>query len=141
MILVIVWPVRYNWARKPVDSFPLSYYPMFSHDRHGKAEMTYLLGVSADGKRRYLPYQLAGTGGMNQVRKVIAKRAKKDPTGLCKTVADAIASGERDLNDVQTVKIIRGQFSFDQFFSGDQTPKSSNVLCSCFVNRDAIAHK
>ncbi len=141
MILLIVWPVRHNWTRKPVDSFPLSYYPMFSHDRGGKADMTYLLGVAADGKRRYLPYQLAGTGGMNQVRKVIAKRAKKDPAGLCRAVAEAIARGERSLPDVQTVKVVRSQFSFDQFFAGDQTPKTSTVLCSCNVTREGIAQR
>lgn len=137
----VAWPVRLNWIRKPQDSFPLSYYPMFSHDRRGKAEVTYLLGVSAAGQRQYLPYQLVGTGGMNQVRKVIAKRAIRNPNALCRDVASAVAAGRQGVHNIRTVKIIRSTFLFKQFYAGDQTPAQSLVLCSCATKRDAVAKR
>lgn len=141
MLLAVVAPICLNWVKKPNDSFPLSHYPMFSHERQGKAQLTHLVGVGVDGTRQYLPYQLAGTGGMNQVRKVIAKRAKKDPDGLCQTVAQAIAQDTLSWQQTQTVKVVRSEFLFDRFFAGDQTPQSSAVLCSCAVKRDAIAQR
>ncbi len=141
MILAVVWPVHSNWVRKPQDSFPLSHYPMFSHDRQGKADMTYLIGVAADGKRQYLPYTLVGTGGMNQVRKTIAKRAKKDPAALCQKVAKALARESALASTIQTVKVVRSEFGFDRFFAGDQTPTRSTVLCSCAVKRDVVAQR
>lgn len=141
MLLSVAAPVCLNWVDKPEDSFPLSYYPMFSHDRQGEAEVTYLIGVGTDGKRQYLSYQFAGIGGMNQVSKVIAKRAKKDPDDLCQTVAKAVGRGEASTRDVRTVKVVYSKFLFNRFFAGDQTPQSSTVLCSCAVKRDVVAHR
>lgn len=132
LLLAVLWPIGQNWAEKPRDSFPLSHYPMFSHERQGKADITYLVGVTATGHRRYLPYELAGTGGMNQVRKTIAKRAKKDPAGLCRAVAAALTRHE-ELRAVRTVKILRSEFRFDRFFAGDETPVRSTALCACEV--------
>ena len=139
LITLAIWPVRQNWTAKPKDSFPLSHYPMFSKDRGGKAEMTYLLGVDGMGKRRYLPYALAGTGGMNQVRKLILKRAKKDPVSLCQSVAKAVARSKDLAGSVRMVKIVESEFVFDRFFAGDQTPENTRILCSCAVNHPIVA--
>lgn len=112
---------------------------MFSQERKGKAEMTYLVGVDGVGKRRYLPYTLAGTGGMNQVRKLIRKRAKKNPTSLCQSVAKAVARSKSLAGRVRMVKVVESEFVFDRFFAGDQTPKNTTVLCSCAVNHPIVA--
>lgn len=111
---------------------------MFSHEREGKANITYLVGVLPNGKRQYLSYQLAGTGGMNQVRKTIAKRAKKDPGKLCRTVARAVARTP-EFDSVTTVKVMRSEFLFIRFFAGDQAPSRSSVLCSCTVPKTSVA--
>jgi hypothetical protein len=138
LILAVAWPVRLNWTQKKPDSFPLSYYPMFSHDRQGRADVTYLVGVSGSGERQYLPYQLAGTGGMNQVRKTILKRSKKKPDALCQKVARNLTKSP-ELAGIQTVKVIRSQFEFDRFYTGDKMPSTSTVLCQCDVNRETVA--
>jgi hypothetical protein len=77
---------------------------------------------------------MAGTGGMNQVRKVIRKRAAKDPAKLCAQVAKRVAKSS-EYRTITKVKIMKGEFLFDTFFSGDSTPLASEVLCTCDVNR------
>ncbi|MCP1386506.1 hypothetical protein [Runella salmonicolor] len=133
LLLVILWPVRLNWQKSPKDNFPLTHYPMFSQMREGKVTMTYLVGVQQDQRRVYLSYQLAGTGGMNQVRKLIRKRADKNPEKLCQQVAAQVAR-KSEYRGVEKVKILKSSFIFDTFFNGDTIPQKNEVLCTCNVN-------
>lgn len=59
------------------DSFPVSTYPMFSADRSGKVTVPHVLGLTATGQRRPLHYRHYGTGGLNQVRKQIARAIRQ----------------------------------------------------------------
>lgn len=134
LLLLILWPVRLNWVKKPKDNFPLSHYPMFSHLRGGQATITYLLGVEQSQRRVYLSYEMAGTGGMNQVRKVIRKQAERNPEKFCQQVAKRVAQAAA-YRAVEKVKILKSEFVFDKFFNGESTPQKSEVLCTCEVNR------
>ncbi|MBC8151304.1 MAG: hypothetical protein H7Z72_00165 [Bacteroidetes bacterium] len=135
-VAAVLWPIRENWQRRPTDSFPLSHYPMFSENRRGKATVTYLVGVDRRGKQHFLSYRHAGTGGFNQVRKLIRKRSVKDPRGLCQQVAKAVARRQREPDArVDTIKIVRGRFAFKPFFAGNQAPVRAEELCTCLVDR------
>jgi hypothetical protein len=138
VLAVVLGPVWYNWAQKPKDSFPLSYYPMFSHVRNGKANMTYLVGVDKDNRRSYLSYKMAGTGGMNQVRKVIRKRAETQPAELCYQVAQKVAKTPEYAN-IASIKIVKSEFELATFFMGNDTPSNTEVLCTCDVKKQNIS--
>src|SRR5262245_41098893 len=80
MIGAVLWPIQQNWREKPVDNFPLSYYPMFSAKREATEAFHYLLGHDAQGARYIIPYQFAGSGGLNSVRRQI-RRIVEDGRG------------------------------------------------------------
>jgi hypothetical protein len=77
-VLVILAPIVQNRQPEPMDNFPLSYYPMFSAERSGPEQLTYLVGIDDRGNRLPIPYTLAGTGGMNQVRRQINKYVSRN---------------------------------------------------------------
>ena len=48
IVLVAVFsPMVQNFREDPQDSFPLSYYPMFSHAHPEVQKFTYLVGVAS----------------------------------------------------------------------------------------------
>jgi hypothetical protein len=119
-----------------VDSFPLSFYPMFSDhlDKHWK--LSYAVAVYADGRRESLPYHVLGTGGVNQVRKqlfraVLRGRAAQHARLLAGRVAAHPACA-----DVVRVEIVRGEFDLDHCVLSRRTePGTETVLASAEVIR------
>src|SRR5437773_2327725 len=73
MIGAVLWPVQQNWRKPPHDSFPLSYYPMFSAKREAIETFHYLVGRDAEGKRYLIPHSFASAGGLNAARRQINK--------------------------------------------------------------------
>lgn len=139
MIGAVILPISQNWTRKPKDNFPLSHYPMFAKNRNDKAMLTYLLGIDRQGNRHFVSYTHAGTGGMNQVRKTINKRALKDPKALCDKVARSVGrSGTAPDVLLDSIKIIKGNFQLSTFFAGNQTPTRSKEYCGCAVPRKLV---
>lgn len=122
----------------PQDSFPLSYYPMFSFKRKGDTKITYLVGFDSQGNRKKLPYQFAGQGGLNQVRKQIVKFVRKGQAEkLCKIVASkaALSTDTPDL-ELVSVQIVTGTFNLTDYFKGQTEPGSEKVHSSCPVVRE-----
>ena len=48
--VAVVLPVGQNFSSDPVDSFPLSYYPMFSKERGKTIDMIYIAGFDRNGQ-------------------------------------------------------------------------------------------
>ena len=48
MIGAVLGPIQQNWRAQPHDSFPLSYYPMFSAKRQAIETFHYLVGGDAE---------------------------------------------------------------------------------------------
>src|ERR1044071_9853018 len=95
MIGAVLWPVRQSWRDDPKDSFPLSYYPMFSAERRAVEGFYYFVGHDKAGKRYYIPHSFAGDGGHNAVRRQIAKMVREDRSDeLAQTVAKRLAARE-----------------------------------------------
>src|SRR5688500_190743 len=64
-------PIAQNWRPEPKDSFPFSYYPMFSQKRGDIYRVHYMVGLDGQGKRHTIPHLFAGEGGFNQTRRQI----------------------------------------------------------------------
>jgi len=138
----VLWPVAQNWRKEPKDSFPLSYYPMFSAKRSESAKVNYLVGVGARGERYLLPYAYAGTGGLNQVRRQINRILRKGGADrLCRLVAENVAQEkEGRFADVVTVRVVTGEYRLTDYFTGKRDPVSEVVHASCPVERKLRAY-
>ena len=138
-IAAVLSPISQNWRTNPNDSFPLSYYPMFTAKRERTATITYLVGIDAQGNRRKLHYTFAGEGGLNQVRRQINKMVKKDDEDkLCKSVARKVAKKGRGwTTNVVAVEIRSDTYDLAGYFSGaNKAPVKDKVRATCKVQRD-----
>lgn len=138
LLVVLISPIVENWKSPSRDDFPLSFYRMFSEQRSDTQRMTYLVGLDDHGGRFLLPYQYAGPGGMNQVRRQINKQVERgDTSRLCKTVASRVARAGNRLEDLRTVEITTGTFRMSEYFRGQQAPLSEDVTARCSVARSS----
>ncbi len=133
VVAAVLRPALENWRQEPRDSFPLSYYPMFSARRRELVRVTYLLGVEADGTQRHLSYRLAGPGGLNQVRRQLNRLVRR---GRADSVARAVshrlaARPETEREGVVEVRVVTGTFRLDDYFGGDRRPVSERVRAIC----------
>ena len=137
-LLAVLFPVKENWSPRPKDNFPNSYYPMFSKKRGDSYTVNYFIGLDASNNAYILPYNFAGTGGFNQVRRQINRAVRNgDGKKLVKKVARRVARKRGSpYNQIVKVQLIRGTFNFDAFFLHDDlNPESSRVIASKKVNR------
>ena len=151
LVGAVLLPVVQNWRERPKDSFPLSYYPMFSLKRSGCTTVRYLVGLDAGGGRHLLPHTYAGTGGLNQVRRQINKVVRGgEAETLCRLVAARVAQEDEDrFAGVTTVQVVFGRYRLTDFFADrrgsvwermDASRTAERVEASCPVERDRRAH-
>lgn len=124
------------------DSFPVSTYPMFSADRKGRVTVPHVVGLTATGQRRPLHYRHYGTGGLNQVRKQLARALRRGAAAdVAQRYADSLAvSARRKDQDIVTVLVVRSRFAFDDYFAPEQpdtTPFRETVHARCDVGGQA----
>ncbi|MEM7380506.1 MAG: hypothetical protein AAF361_04830 [Bacteroidota bacterium] len=115
---IVISPIAQNWARKPKDSFPLSYYPMFAKKRSENYGLYYVVGHDTLGNKSRIPYRLLGTGGFNQVRRQI-NRAPKTESGipLLKKVAQTIAHKDKGLYEkLARLELVKGYYHLENYF-------------------------
>jgi hypothetical protein len=136
MIGAVLSPIVQNWQEDPQDSFPLSYYAMFTADRSERGRVTYLRGLDGQGNRVRIRYTFAGTGGLNQVHSQIKKTVDRGgAAALCRSVASRVARRkDRPLADVATVQIVTGTYKASDYFVGNTTPLAERVHASCRVD-------
>ncbi len=139
VLLVLLSPLAENWKDKPVDSFPLSHFPMFSAKRAKTFTGNALMGVDADGNRVLLSYRLAGHGGFNQVRRQLASKLKeKQGDEVCQQVAANVAqSRKRSLRQIEAVQIVSAKHQVDRFFARRDSQLSEKVYATCPVPRES----
>lgn len=124
-------------AKVEEDSFPLSTYPMFSADRRGRLYLPHVVAFTAAGERRIPHYRHYGAGGLNQVRKQIARAVRAgQAASVAQQYADSLAAaGEREL---VRVEVVRARFVFDRYFAGRTAPSSEVVHAECAVGGTAV---
>ena len=151
LIGAILAPIQQNWRTKRGmdteggargDSFPFSYYPMFSLKRGQLYKVNYLVGLDAQGNRHPISHELAGEGGFNQTRRQIDRlnRRRKGHT-LCRHVAANVAGKRKPpYTEIVTVQVVTGAYEFAKYFVGDKRPLSEVVRASCpIADRAALA--
>ncbi|MGH8009428.1 MAG: hypothetical protein ACREQ3_20755, partial [Candidatus Binatia bacterium] len=102
-------------------------------------EVTYIVGLDAEGNRHQIRYEYAGTGGFNQIRRQINKTVHQgEAVQLCHAVEARIARADKKrVADVTTIRIVTGSYRFADYFSGDKTPLGETVHASCAVEWSA----
>jgi len=139
LVGAVLWPIHQNWRKQPRDSFPLSYYPMFSAKREPVEFFYYLVARDEQGTRYYVPYQLIGPGGHNSNRRQIRRIVNEGRAAeLARSVARRLGRQD-DLPwlKIVTVSVVRGKFAVDDYFHGKQEPVSEQITASCPVERMA----
>ena len=137
LVAGVLWPLRQNWCETPRDSYPFSYFPMFSAKRKKRVRERYLVGLDADGGRRLIPYTYFAGGGLNMVRRQLRRlvaAGRADEVG--RIVAKRLASGsDGELAGIVTVLVVSGEYRLSDYFTGIKEPLSERVHASCEVKR------
>ena len=137
MLGAVMGPIRENWREAPQDSFPLSYYPMFSQKREPMESFYYVVGRDGQGARHLIPRKWIGEGGQNQVRKNLRRIIHEERAGeLAKSIAKRLAQQDAEpWSQIVSVAVVSGQYVMDDFFHGKKEPVSENVFGSARVKR------
>jgi hypothetical protein len=105
-------------VRNPVDdSYPLSTYPMFAWKRPTKLTMSYAIGETAAGERRYLVPRVLGSGEVLQARAIVERAVRqggKELATFCQRVAANVAQLDR-FDDVARVRVLSGTHDSIEF--------------------------
>ena len=91
LVAATLWPLLGNPRD---DSFPLSTYPMFAWKRPTKMSMSYPIGETASGERRYLVPRVIGSGEVLQARAIVERavgKGGKELAAFCQKVAANVA--------------------------------------------------
>lgn len=128
-LIAVLSPILQNFADKPIDGFPLSYFPMFTAVREGRTTLTHPVGFYPDGTSVDLNYRVAGSGGMNQVRRQIRERVKNgEASDLCREIAQSVRTRWMDdYPGIVEVAIVRDRFFIEEFFAGNREPYERKV--------------
>jgi hypothetical protein len=135
---LVLWPA---FRDPPVDSFPLSNYPMFSFGRpDAMITMPHALAVHEDGTRTPLsPSISAATFEVLQSMMTIDAAIRGDTqhkASLCVQIASRVAeSGDSELSDVAAVELATSTFDCVAYFEGDTEPRERRVHHRCEVSR------
>lgn len=143
-------------AKIEEDSFPLSTYPMFSADRKGRIVIPHVIGFTAQGERIIPHYSHFGSGGLNQVRKQIARGIRQgQAVEIAQQYADSIAKQQRRTSipskpevqqrhereaEIVTVAVVRARYVFDDYFADQKKPAAEVIHAECPVGGTAFAH-
>lgn len=137
LLSAVAWPLRQNWRTPPVDSFPLSYYPMFAKKRPGVLRVHYLVGLDAEQRRYPLPYTFAGSGGFNQVRKQINVRVRQGSGAeLCAYASRRVAArDDARYTSITTIQLVTGRYRLRRYMAGRDALVDETVVATTAVRR------
>ncbi|WP_437280905.1 hypothetical protein WME90_10205 [Sorangium sp. So ce375] len=124
------------FRRPPVDSFPLSTYPMFSWGRHdAQTAVERAVGVDSRGGRRPIPPHLVGSEEVLQAKATLAQSIRQGARAvraLCRGIATRVAAQDGHA-DIVAVEIRTDTFDAVAFFEGQEAPIDSKLHATCKV--------
>lgn len=135
---LVLWPA---FRDPPVDSFPLSNYPMFSAGRPDPMlTLPHALAIHGDGKRSPLsPTIASGNWEVLQSMMIIntaINGGDRTQGPFCAAIALRVAeSADEDLEDVMAVELATSTFDTVAYFEGDTEPRQRQVHRRCEVAR------
>jgi hypothetical protein len=108
---------------RPVDDgFPLSTYPMFAAPRPRQLTASYPLGVTADGRRRYLSPALVGSSEVLQAYAIVDRAVAQRGAairGLCEAIARRVADSPAH-RDVVAIRLVTGTHDAIELLARDR---------------------
>lgn len=111
----MLYPVLQNLRprEKQVDSFPLSYFPMFRRLRKQTVRITHVVGTDVAGDRHYLPTEILVEDGINSTRHQLNRTVREGgAAGYAAVLAAKVASAPA-LDHIVRIDIVRGVFDLD----------------------------
>ncbi len=137
LTLAIMAPIHKGLRGARGDSFPLSWYPMFSRPRPALEPVDYVIGITADGERHIVHSKHHVRGTMNRARRQLTRLAKRSATArtLCEQVSEKFGRRRRGkISELVQVRIVRGRFDLKQYFgAGHKAPVSEKIHWACQV--------
>lgn len=129
LVAVFVYPVV---RRPPVDSFPLSNYPMFASRGADVSSFPTVVGIGADGDDIDLtPELIAGTDQVIHAAETIRYAIRNDDTAsLCGEIAARVAESRRDVRAIEVVVV---RYDAIAWFEGEREPVDRQVFSRCEV--------
>ena len=118
------------------DGFPLSTYPMFAWKRPTKLTMSYAIGETTAGERRYLTPRVVGSGEVLQARAIVERavsKGGKELTTFCAKVAANVAQAPQ-FADVTRIRVLSGTHDSLEFLMHDKLGVESERT-KCEVKR------
>ncbi len=121
--IAMIYATLLPLVRRPTDDdFPLSTYPMFAFARPTRLTMSYAVGITKDGRRRYLLPVMVGSREVLQARAIIERGVGGGPRerlALCTRIAANIRSYD-DFDDIATIAIVTGTHDAVEFLVRDK---------------------
>lgn len=139
VVLAILLPLAQYSKATPVDSFPLSYYPMFTKPRPDVSVIPRVAGFDAEGREIAIPMVLLGSERMNQARRLVSRAVAKghDPSlKLCRKIAKRLAgSNDPELRSVRELRVLKSRYSAKTYLGGDTEPMAQKTVLACPIRR------
>lgn len=133
-------PVHEEFRGVRGDSFPFSWYPMFSRPRPDPEWSNYVVGRTDKGERVIIPSRHYVKGSMNQARRQLDHLVRNPRTAkeTCERAARRVARARRgSLSRIEFVRVVRGYFHMEEYFSkGNKEPVREITYAHCRVVRD-----
>ncbi len=134
LAVLACWPA---FREPPVDSFPLSNYPMFSKKR-GRLQLDQVIGVGSAGVRPLPPRAVANEEVMQAL--VLIRRAvrggPREAAALCRRVARNVAPLP-EFSDLRQIQVVTAQYEPLRYFAGSTQPESFRPHATCNVSRSS----
>jgi hypothetical protein len=129
VLLPLSWPASR-------DSFPLSNYPMFAHERRSAVlNAVYAVALDRGGQRHWVPPIALGTREVLQARALLegtSMRGRAAVRGLCESIAARLPAMGGELAGAVEVRVVRGSHDAIAYFErGALGPE--RTLSSCRV--------
>ena len=138
LMITVLAPVAENLRATPEDTFPLSYYPMFSFKRDSLYSVYHFVGRDSENESINIPYKMVGTGGFNQVRRQVNKMVKEEKeVELIQKVAKKLERTRVEpYSLIEEVSLVKGTYHLEKYFSTDkQQPVRLKVIASQNIER------
>ena len=112
-----------NWRERPRDSFPLSYFPMFSSRLNDLQTEHYIVGRDARANRYAIHHRYIIPGGsvVRIRRETIRAMVRREQSAqLCRNVSRTLAERKpRPLRSVVILEVVTGTFSLSEYLRGN----------------------
>lgn len=133
LCVLSAWPA---WREPPIDSYPLSTYPMFSYER-GQPLIHRMVAVDRQRNRQPLSPELVANTETLQAAAAIGRAVGAGPEAmrtLCREVASRVAENP-DFRGARSLEIRAERYDPIGYFTIGKLPLESRRLWRCRVPR------